>query len=127
MRDVQTVDSFDDAFFLDLDALSSDCATGVYFFLEALESEEPEIAEPNDDDCELCGVIDLRYEVFCATIPGCRTYRMFLTIDRKQDVVFVHSVQKGRKRNCAEAYRISAMQLSLESKPWEPRHDENIP
>ncbi|MCV6594350.1 MAG: hypothetical protein OIF48_15460 [Silicimonas sp.] len=124
MREVRTVDGADTAFFEDLKALSPDCAASVYFHLETLEGEDPDIAEPGDPSCELCGAIALRYEVFSASIPGCRGHRLILTIDRHDNVVLVHRVLKRRKRTTSEAYRLAASQLDLGGHPWEPRHDD---
>ena len=123
MRQVCEVPGHGDAFLESVNTLSPDCVTSLYFYLEALETEDPEVSEPQDEECELCGVIDLSYELFCATIPGCRTHRLVLTIDRAEARVFVHALLRGRSRNCAEAYRIAAAQLQLDDKPWEPRHD----
>lgn len=96
-------------------ALQPGCAAGFFFLLDELSRLDP---DPDED----CGELDGRYSVYAANIPGCGTWRFVTSILHKgATACYVHGVVPAGKEQCLSAYRLASRQLSLSSKPWDPR------
>lgn len=94
--------------------LSRACKEGVFLLEEELESNDPDLSER-------CGLLADRHEVYAIRIPGCRGYRLAVSIDLKSTKpppVTIHGAIQSQEA-CAVAGRLATAQLGLINPTWE--------
>lgn len=115
-RQVTPVESYKDAVLTQVRDLSAECAADLFFFVELLQAEDPDVS----DDC---GELDRAFSVYACSLPNCPAWRLVVTIssrDRQADCL-VHGLVRAGEGHCTAAYTLAAQQLKLQHKPWDPR------
>ncbi len=115
-RQVRPVEGYKDAVLAQVRDLSADCAADVFFFVELLETEDP---DASDD----CGELDRAFSVYACSLPGCPAWRLVVTTSShdSQGDCLVHGLVRAGEGQCTAAYTMAAQQLKLQHKPWDPR------
>lgn len=115
-RQVRPVEGYKDAVLAQVRDLSADCAADVLFFVELLETEDP---DASDD----CGELDQAYSLYACRLPDCRDWCLVVTIPGRdrQGECLIHGLVRAGEGQCGAAYILAARQLKLQHKPWDPR------
>lgn len=115
-RQVTPVEGYKDTVLEQVRGLSAECAAALFFFVELLQTEDPDMS----DDC---GELDRTFSVYACSLPGCPAWRLVVTIssrDRQGDCL-VHGLMRAGEGHCTAAYTLAALQLKRQHKPWDPR------
>jgi hypothetical protein len=114
-RSVAAASGSEAALLKEIGELGTECIDGIDFLLEELERQEP-------DPDERCGIFDLRHEVYALAVPGCRSRKLAVSIDRAvaaPQPCTVHGVVTAGGNACRNAARRASDQLGLINPAWE--------
>ena len=94
--------------------LSMQCREGVLMVEEELEANDPDIDER-------CGLLADRFEVYAVRIPGCRGFRLAVSMDLRSGsppAAALHGAVPAR-RACDAARRLATRHRDLIDPAWE--------
>lgn len=93
--------------------LSDVCKEGVFTLEEEWETNDPDVDER-------CGLLAVRHEIYSVRIPGCRGYRIAVSMDlgSKPPPITIHGAIRS-KGACMLAQKIATRHLKLINPSWE--------
>ncbi len=107
-------------------AMSDKCVSGMLMMLELLEDPSPEVQPDLEDRCGLLSEGKKRHEVYALQLPGCRTYRLVISVperDMTHGPITLHGPLRATTKTCENAATLAARHLGLRKPVWEPANE----